>query len=152
MFNLNNKRLKNDFQKLQKEKTENILLVSCNDDMSTWEAVLKGPKDSIYENGIFLLELSFPSDYPFKPPKIRFRTPVYHPNIKPSGDICLDILSSKWSASLTVLSVLLSICSLLSDPNADDPLNSEAAGVYKKDKNLFNRTVKDWIEKYNHKI
>ncbi|XP_032087951.1 ubiquitin-conjugating enzyme E2 D1 isoform X2 [Thamnophis elegans] len=93
-----------------------------------------GPPDSAYQGGVFFLTVHFPTDYPFKPPKIAFTTKIYHPNINSNGSICLDILRSQWSPALTVSKVLLSICSLLCDPNPDDPLVPDIAQIYKSDK------------------
>ena len=86
------------------------------------QATILGPTDSPFEGGVFFLNIHFPTDYPFKPPKFAFTTRIYHPNINSNGAICLDILRSQWSPALTVAKVLLSICSLLCDPNPDDPL------------------------------
>ena len=104
-----------------------------------------GPPDSPYQGGVFFLTIHFPTDYPFKPPKVAFTTKIYHPNINTNGSICLDILRSviilssslkslgeilyrsQWSPALTISKVLLSICSLLCDPNPDDPLVPEIA-------------------------
>ena len=90
-----------------------------------------GPTDSPYQGGIFFLDIKFPQDYPFMPPRCTFKTKVYHPNINASGGICLDILKNQWSPALTTSKVLLSITSLLSDPNPDDPLVGEIAALYK---------------------
>ncbi|XP_049997208.1 ubiquitin-conjugating enzyme E2 D4 isoform X2 [Alexandromys fortis] len=93
--------------------------------------------DSPYQGGVFFLTIHFPTDYPFKPPKVAFTTKIYHPNINSSGSICLDILRSQWSPALTVSKVLLSICSLLCDPNPDDPLVPEIAHTYKADREKY---------------
>ena len=104
------------------------------------QATIMGPGDSPFQGGVFFLSIHFPADYPFKPPKItwaflpldiiddsssharrspRFTTKIFHPNINSNGAICLDILRSQWSPALTISKVLLSICSLLCDPNPD---------------------------------
>ena len=62
------------------------------DDMSVWNATIAGPQGSVYDGGLFALEVKFPPDYPFKPPKVSFKTKIYHPNINANGGICLDIL------------------------------------------------------------
>ncbi|KAG9442029.1 hypothetical protein H6P81_017883 [Aristolochia fimbriata] len=86
--------------------------------MFHWQATIMGPPDSPYAGGVFLVTIHFPPDYPiFKPPKVAFRTKVFHPNINSNGSICLDILKEQWSPALTISKVLLSICSLLTDPN-----------------------------------
>ncbi|XP_012932670.1 ubiquitin-conjugating enzyme E2 D1 isoform X3 [Heterocephalus glaber] len=104
--------------------------------------------DSAYQGGVFFLTVHFPTDYPFKPPKIAFTTKIYHPNINSNGSICLDILRSQWSPALTVSKVLLSICSLLCDPNPDDPLVPDIAQIYKSDKEKYNRHAREWTQKY----
>ena len=113
-----------------------------------WQATIMGPTDSPYQGGLFVLDIQFPPDYPFKPPKVEFLSRIYHPNISSNGSICLDILKSKWSPALTVSKVLLSICSLLCDPNPDDPLVSDIALIYKSDKQKFNTLAREWTRKY----
>eukprot|EP00826_Nyctotherus_ovalis_P009899 TRINITY_DN12627_c0_g1_i1.p2 TRINITY_DN12627_c0_g1~~TRINITY_DN12627_c0_g1_i1.p2 ORF type:complete len:137 (-),score=45.57 TRINITY_DN12627_c0_g1_i1:93-458(-) len=107
-----------------------------------------GPPDSPFEGGKFKLHLTFPADYPFKPPKVTFLTRVYHPNISDTGNLCLDILKSQWSPALTIGKILLSIISLLTDPNPDDPLSSAVARVYKYDKKKYNKEAREWTKKY----
>jgi len=113
-----------------------------------WEGTIIGPDDTPYHNGVFKMSIEFEEEYPFSPPNIKFITKIYHPNIK-NGSICLDILKKdKWTPALTVSKVLLSICSLLSDPNAMDPLDNDSAYLYINDKEKFNKTARGMTEKY----
>ncbi|KAK4766719.1 hypothetical protein SAY87_008361 [Trapa incisa] len=117
------------------------------EDMFHWQATIMGPSDSPYAGGVFLVTIHFPPDYPFKPPKVAFRTKVFHPNINSNGSICLDILKEQWSPALTISKVLLSICSLLTDPNPDDPLVPEIAHMYKTDRAKYEATARSWTQK-----
>ncbi|XP_075905672.1 ubiquitin-conjugating enzyme E2 D2-like [Nelusetta ayraudi] len=117
-------------------------------DMFHWHATIMGPSESPYHGGVFSLTIRFPTDYPFKPPKVAFNTKIYHPNINSNGSICLDILRSQWSPALTISKVLLSICSLLCDPNPDDPLVPEVARIYKTDIQRYDKIARDWTNKY----
>ncbi|CAL1295310.1 unnamed protein product [Larinioides sclopetarius] len=107
-----------------------------------------GPPDSPYEGGVFFLTICFPSNYPFDPSHVRFTTRIYHPNIDQGGNICLDILEQEWSPALTIPKVLLSICSLLCDPNPDDALDPEVGDTYEFNREMFNRLAKSWTRKY----
>ena len=118
------------------------------DDIFHWTATIMGPTASPYEGGIFYLNITFPPNYPFKPPKVSFVTRIYHPNINSGGGICLDILKENWSPALTISKVLLSICSLLDDPNPDDPLVPEIARQFKRDKTAYEITARDWTQCY----
>ena len=118
------------------------------DDMFAWKATVMGPPDSPYSGGVFFLNINFPTDYPFKPPKVQFTTKIYHCNVNSNGSICLDILKDQWSPALTISKVLLSISSLLTDPNPNDPLVPEIAQLYLKDKNKHDATAREWVNKY----
>ena len=107
-----------------------------------------GPEDSPFSGGVFFLNIHFPTDYPFKPPKFQFVTKIYHPNINSNGSICLDILKDQWSPALTVSKVLLSISSLLTDANPDDPLVPDIANQYKSDRAKCDATAREWTRKY----
>jgi len=113
-----------------------------------WEAKLTGPLGTPYEGGTFYLKIIFPSDYPFKPPNVSFLTPIYHCNVNKNGNICMDILKSEWSPALTISKVLLSISSLLSEPNPDDPLVPDIARLYKKNIKEHNNKAKLFTNKY----
>merc|ERR1719491_1770511 len=110
--------------------------------------MISGPGDSPYDGGAFFLEVVLPQDYPFKPPKIKFTTKIYHCNVNDKGGICLDILKDKWSPALTISKVLLSICSLLTDCNPSDPLVSSIATQYQQNREEHDRIAKLWTKRY----
>jgi len=143
-----NKRLERELINMISNPPENCSAGKCNDDIFNWKATIIGPVKSPYEGGIFKLDIHYPSEYPFKAPKIKFITKIYHPNISASGNICLDILKDQWSPVLDISKVLLSICSLLDDPNPDDPLVPEIAKIYKTDKEKYISTAKFQTAKY----
>lgn len=142
------KRLQKELNDINKESPVNYSAGPISDDLFNWHATIIGPSDTPYEGGIFNLIITFPNDYPFKPPKISFCTKCYHPNIDDIGNICLDILKTQWSPILNVSKLLLSISSLLSDPNPNDPLNHTVANIYKSDKEQFNKNAREYTLKY----
>ncbi|XP_057979559.1 uncharacterized protein LOC131165629 [Malania oleifera] len=96
----------------------------------TWIGTIEGGKGTMYEGLSYKLSLRFPLDYPFKPPQVKFETMCFHPNVDQFGNICLDILQDKWSSAYDCRTILLSIQSLLGEPNTESPLNSYAAGLW----------------------
>lgn len=95
-----------------------------------WLGTIEGSKGTVYEGLKFKLKLKFPTDYPYKAPVVTFDTPCFHPNVDQFGNICLDILKEQWSSAYDVRTVLLSIQSLLGEPNNDSPLNGYAATLW----------------------
>ena len=113
---------------------ENCSAGPVGDDLFKWQGTILGAEDTPYCGGVFFLDINFPENYPFRPPKVRFTTYIYHCNINDKGGINLDIIKDNWSPALTISKVFLSICSLLTDPNPDDPLVPDVARLYKKDR------------------
>ena len=128
------RRIQKELADLKKDPPSNCSAGPIGDDLFKWEGVIMGPSDSPYTGGVFKLQILFPVDYPFKPPNVQFLTKIYHPNINPTGLICLDILKQQWSPALTISKVLLSITSLLTDPNPDDPFVPDIANLLKRNK------------------
>ena len=117
-------------------------VLQMGDDLSRWQVKVQGPPESSFEGGNFTLLVTFPPDYPFKPPKVKFETRIFHPNINQSGDICLDTLASQWAPSFSMAQVMLSIIQLLSHPNPSDPINLEAARMLQQDPESYHRRVR----------
>ncbi|KAK3300120.1 ubiquitin-conjugating enzyme/RWD-like protein [Chaetomium fimeti] len=116
---------------------------SADGNLLSWRATIEGPEDTPYSGLTFKLSFEFPSNYPYAPPTVLFRTPIYHPNVDFSGRICLDILKDKWTAAYNIQTVLLSLQSLLGEPNNASPLNGEAAELWDNDPTLFKTKVMD---------
>ena len=117
-------------------------------DLFTWEGTIIGPENSPYAGGKFSICIRFPSDYPFKPPKCTFTTKIYHCNISPHGRLRLDILHDQWTPNLTIYRVLLSIISLMADPNPDDPLVADFAQLHKINKDKYDANAREWTSMY----
>ncbi|KAL3902496.1 MAG: hypothetical protein SGPRY_012047, partial [Prymnesium sp.] len=114
-----------------------------------WKGAIKGPIGTPYEGGLFRIDIVLPSDYPFVPPKMKYDTKIWHPNISSeSGAICLDILKNEWSPALTVRTALISLQALMSAPEPDDPQDAVVAKQYKEAHSEFCRTAKFWTETY----
>ncbi len=142
------KRLTSEYAKLCKEPIARCTAEpKSQSDFFTWKAIIEGPPDTPYAGGKFNLEFIFPMDYPFKPPQVKMITKCYHPNIRDTH-ICVDILQSAWSPALGVTQVLLSLSSLLSDPNPSSPLNGEAAQLFVKNRKVYDATVREWVQKH----
>ena len=152
---LNYSRINADLQDLASgDIPETIEEVEINTDNILGPHFIKlcGPSDTPYEGGRFKLELKITETYPFQPPKLYFHTKMYHPNIaRYDGSICIDILKDQWSAALKLKSVILSISSLLANPNPRDPLEGGIADVYTNSREEFNKNVKNYVKKYSMK-
>ena len=142
------RRITKELETIQKDPPANCSAGPDGDNIYSWTATIMGPTETVYEGGLFYLNIEFPQNYPYKPPKVRFITKIYHPNINSSGGICLDILKDQWSPALTVSKVLLSITSLLSDPNPDDPLVPEIAKLYKKNREKHDLVAKNYTQQH----
>ncbi|XP_043705609.1 ubiquitin-conjugating enzyme E2 D4-like [Telopea speciosissima] len=145
--NLARKRLQKELANITKDPPSHCSGGLVGNDIFKWKGAIMGPADTPFEGGIFFLSVCIPRDYPFHPPKVRFLTKVYHPNIDANGNIHVDILKEQWSPCLLVEKVLLSICSLLPDPNAKGSVNS-IAHLYNNDRKLYNKKARAWTQKY----
>ncbi|GHJ87196.1 hypothetical protein NliqN6_3598 [Naganishia liquefaciens] len=137
-----------DIQKAQKSgEMGDILLQPNESNMHLWTGWLPGPPGSPYEGGHFEISIELPKDYPFTPPKLIWKTPIYHCNISMStGSICLDTLKNNWSPALSIFKVMLSLSALLCEPNPDDPLVREIAMQWKKSRPEHDRIAALWTK------
>jgi peroxin-4 len=128
----------NTLKRLRKEQDEisrnpsdsDLQLESHGDNLMKWNAMIRGPKDSAYDGYLFKLSIDVSDRYPIVPPKITFLTKIFHPNILyATGEICLDVLKHDWTPAWSLTSALRAIAAILSEPNADSPLNCDAGNM-----------------------
>jgi len=138
--------LSTELNKLTKEPVEGFRIsLKSEHNLYEWKVAIFGPPKTLYEGGYFKAEMTFPKDYPYSPPTFRFRTEMWHPNIYENGDVCISILhppvddpqsgelpSERWNPTQNVRTVLLSVISLLNEPNTFSPANVDASVMYRK--------------------
>ena len=128
-------------------ESENYRVVIEEDNVLLWHCTIIGPSNTPYEKGEFECNITFPVDYPFSAPSIKFNTKLYHPNISDTGEICLGIFKD-WKAQYTIKQVLEGVLSLLIQPNSDDPLMPEIGNLYRTNKSRFLEIAKEWTKDY----
>lgn len=140
------KRLSNELMTLMMSSSPGISAFPKNDgNLFDWVGTIEGPAGTIYGGLTFKISISFPPNYPYVAPTIKFETPCFHPNFDiNSGAICLDILQDKWSAVYSVQTILLSLQSLLGEPNNASPLNPEAASLWDNPENFKTQLMKHY--------
>jgi len=139
------KRLQQELMQLMMSGDDSVNAFPEGENLFSWVASITGSKDTVYEDLSYKLSIKFPSGsggacYPYAPPVVKFETPCFHPNVDQHGNICLDILKDKWSACYNIRTILLSIQSMLADPNNDSPLNGFAAALWDNQEE-FRKTV-----------
>jgi ubiquitin-conjugating enzyme E2 G2 len=130
-------------------------------DLFTWEAVIAGPEGTCYDGGCFHAILSIPPDYPISPPTMRFTCEMHHPNVYQNGNVCISILhtaedvayamyeqaSEQWSPVQSLEKVLLSVMSMLAEPNDESAANLDAAKQWRTDRAAFNARAQQTARK-----
>ncbi|KPV74227.1 uncharacterized protein RHOBADRAFT_54079 [Rhodotorula graminis WP1] len=125
------------------------------DDFFTWSCLISGPEDTPFEGGVFQAELKFPRDYPLSPPKMKFDPPLFHPNIYANGEVCISILhapgddpnsyesaSERWSPVQSVEKILLSVISMLAEPNLESGANIDACKMYRDHREEYDESIR----------
>ncbi|CCE65442.1 hypothetical protein TPHA_0L00850 [Tetrapisispora phaffii CBS 4417] len=144
------KRIMKEMEAVRDDPEANIDLEFVSEaDIHHLKGSFLGPPETPYEGGKFIVDIEVPMEYPFKPPKMKFDTKVYHPNISSvTGAICLDILKNAWSPVITLKSALISLQALLQSPEPNDPQDAEVAQHYLRDRESFNKTAALWTKLY----
>ncbi|KAG2499182.1 hypothetical protein HYH03_002763 [Edaphochlamys debaryana] len=143
-------RINKELKEIERDTASGVRVELRNgSDLQHLTGFVQGPKDTPYEGGIFKVEITLENSYPFVPPKMKFLTKVWHPNVSSqSGAICLDILKDQWSPALTLKTALLSLQALLSSPQPDDPQDAVVAKQFMSDHETYRKTARFWTESF----
>eukprot|EP00877_Chromochloris_zofingiensis_P004960 jgi/Chrzof1/14465/Cz09g03280.t1 len=142
-------RIAKELKEIENDKASGVTVQPIGDNLQKLLGRVPGPKDTPYDGGVFKVDIELDDQYPFVPPKMKFITRVWHPNVSSaSGAICLDILKDQWSPALTIKTALLSLQALLSSPQPDDPQDAVVARQYLSEYSTFQKTAKYWTEAF----
>ncbi|KAG0679233.1 hypothetical protein C6P40_003672 [Pichia californica] len=158
-YNTAHKRLLRELKELIDHPVEGIIASPVSDDdLFNWRCVISGPVDTPYEYGIFEALLTFPKDYPLSPPKMKFLTPILHPNIYKNGKVCISILhesgndplnyesaDERWGPLQSIEKILLSVSSMIADPNPNSPADVDAAKLWRDNRDKYTAIVKQQV-------
>ncbi|KAB8606221.1 hypothetical protein FH972_025852 [Carpinus fangiana] len=117
-------------------------------DLKMWECAVPGKENTIWEHGLFKLTVTFPDEYPTKPPKCKFSPALFHPNVYPSGTVCLSILNEEeaWKPAITLKDILIGIQSLLDEPNPESPAQADAYTLFKRDPEAYKKKIRQVVK------
>ncbi|RPB08413.1 ubiquitin-conjugating enzyme [Morchella conica CCBAS932] len=156
-----NKRLLKEYKALLRESPEGIVAGPVDEsNLFEWECLIQGPDETPFEGGVFPATLSFPKDYPLNPPKMKFTCEMFHPNVYKDGTVCISILhspgddpnqyedaSERWSPIQSVEKILISVMSMLAEPNDESGANIDASKVWRDNKEEYSRRVRQCARK-----
>lgn len=114
-------------------------------DLNKWELLVPGKEGTHWEGGLYKIIATFPPEYPQKAPKLTTEPPLFHPNVYPSGNICLSLIDDRkdWKPTVSIRQILISLQTFLSSPNPDDPAHPEAIKLFRRNKDLYNQRIKE---------
>ncbi|KAH8090527.1 ubiquitin-conjugating enzyme/RWD-like protein [Filobasidium floriforme] len=143
------RRVQKELGDIRKSPNKHIKVEVDESNVTHWDVKLDGPHGTPYQAGTYGMTVDFTNDYPFKPPVLKFTTKMYHPNIDSDGNICIGVLKTEnWKPATKIVSVLDAMYELLGHPNPDDPLVTSIADQYRNDRPSFDKTVKEYINRY----
>merc|ERR1712179_161249 len=146
------RRLQKELGDLRKSAAKSFRDIQVDEsNMLVWQGLLV-PDNAPYNKGAFLIDIVFPAEYPFKPPKVSFRTKIYHPNIDEKGQVCLPIVSAEnWKPATKTDQVIQALVNLVNDPEPEHPLRADLAEEFTKDKKKFFKNAEDFTKKNSEK-
>ncbi|KAL9455412.1 hypothetical protein AB3S75_010770 [Citrus x aurantiifolia] len=142
------KRIQREMAELNMDPPQDCSAGPKGDNLYNWVATIIGPAGTPYEGGIFFLDITFPTDYPFKPPKVAFLTRIYHCNVDSAGNVNLDILKDSWSPALTITKVVLAVRSMFTNPSLHNPIVPGIAHLYLEDKAKHDQLAAEWTLRF----
>jgi len=134
---------------IESNKDKQFIIKYNGDELFNLSAYIDGPVDTPYQGGVFKVDITLPSNYPFAAPECIVKTQIYHPNVSDNGNICLNVLK-QWKPSITIKEVVENIISLLVSPNPDDSLSANIGQQYINNYDKFVQTAREYTSKYAH--
>lgn len=138
-------RIAAELNRIRLKPSQKFRVQAQDSNIHSWTVIIVGEKGTLYEDHELKMQLTFGKEYPYKAPDMKFTVPMFHPNISQKGEVCNNLLNSDWTPTTSIKFLIENIVNMLSSPNVDDPLDPDAANLYKSDRDAYNRRVRNTL-------
>lgn len=141
------RRLNAEWKKMEENPNEKFFIETRDNDLTWILRLLIDNESCCYHEGCYSVILTFPAEYPFKPPHVKFNPPPYHTGIhQETGEVCVDLLKKEWGPVRNVNWIMETLYNMFITEGSENELNSDILNEKMNNYKLFCEKVKKQIK------